>query len=271
MPKNILIVACLAMCLCVNVAIAKSRYEIGILLDLNDEEFAPIFDQLASEIIAVVGNDASINISLDNIKVNDFDIDLARKQYNEMLESNTDIILAFGPINNELLVQQKKHSKPTILFGAASTDVIDIGASRQVSGINNFTYILTSLSYKKDLEAFRNIFPFKRIGVVGGLGPWNTEASRATLDKIFAEMNVQYELIQYGSPALFAAQLDNVDSVYLAEGFGLHRAEIKQLADILLEKKLPSFSSFQVADVKDGWLATNQSNSILSACFDELP
>lgn len=267
MPKNILVVACLSMCLCFNVAIAKSHYEIGILLDINNEEFAPIFDQLASEIIAVVGNDASINISLDNIKVNNFDIDLARKQYNEMLDSSTDIILAFGPINNELLVQQKKHSKPTILFGAANTDVIGIDASRQVSGIHNFTYILASLSYKKDLEDFRNIFPFKRIGVVGGLGPWNTEASRVTLDKIFTGMNIQYELIQYQSPALFAAQLDSVDSVYLAEGFGLRRAEIKQLADILLEKKLPSFSSFQVADVKDGWLATNQSDSNFERLF----
>ncbi|MFT6711653.1 MAG: outer membrane protein [Arenicella sp.] len=267
LPKKILLVACLSMCFCFNPVVAKSRYEIGILLDLNNEEFTPILDQLASEIVAVVGNDASINISVDNIKVNNFDIDLARKHYNEMLKSNTDIILAFGPINNELLVQQKKHSKPTILFGAANTDVIDIDASKQVSGINNFTYILASLSYNKDLDDFRNIFPFKRIGVVGGLGPWNTEASRSTLDNIFAEMNVQYELIQYGSPALFATQLDNVDSVYLAEGFGLRRAEIKQLADILLAKKLPSFSSWQVADVKDGWLATNQSDSNFERLF----
>ena len=267
LPMKIVLVACLSMCFCVHIAKARDHYEIGILLDLNNEEFSPIFTQLASEIIAVVGNDASINISTDNIKVNNFDIDLARKHYNEMLKSNIDIILAFGPINNELLVQQRMHSKPTILFGAANTDVIKIDASRQVSGINNFTYILASLSYKKDLEDFRNIFPFKRVGVVGGLGPWNTEATRDALDKIFSEMNAQYELIQYGSPALFATQLDNVDSVYLAEGFGLPRAEIKQLADILLEKKLPSFSSSQVMHVKDGWLATNQSDSNFERLF----
>ena len=265
--KPLVFVVCVLLCFCIETAVAKRSYEVGILLDFNNQEFAPIFEQLASEIIAVVGNDASINISTDNIKVNNFDIELARKHYHEMLKSNADIILAFGPVNNELLVQQQKHSKPTILFGAVNTDVITLDASRKVSGVHNFTYILTSLSYKKDLEDFRNIFPFKRIGVVGGLGPWNTKATRGALEKIFAEMGVQYELIQYGSPALFATQLDSVDSVYLVEGFGLPRAEIKQLADIMLEKKLPSFTSSQVADVRAGWLATNQSDSNFERLF----
>jgi len=267
MSRAILFISLVVLGLSHNVALAKSHYEIGILLDFNNEEFAPIFEQLVSEIEAVVGNDASIKISSHNIKVNNFDIDLAQQHYQDLLKSNTDIILAFGPVNNELLVHQKRHIKPTILFGAVNTDVIDLNAGKQTSGIDNFTYILTSLSYRKDLDDFRSLFPFKRIGVVGGLGPWNTQANRTTLERIFSEMNVQYELIQYGSPALFRTQIDNVDAIYLVEGFGLPRAEIKQLADILLEEKLPSFSSSQVADVVDGWLATNQSNSNFERLF----
>lgn len=253
---------------CASVAIAKDHYEIGVLADFDNEEFSPVFDQLASEIIAVIGNDASLNISADNIRVNNFDIDLAREHYDEMLSSNIDIILAFGPINNELLMQQKRHSKPTILFGVANTDVIDIDASVQVSGIDNFTYILTSLSYKKGLEDFRKIFPYKRIGIIGGFGPWDIEESRRTLlDQMFAEMDVQYELIEYSSLALFETQIEDVDSVYLAEGFGLRRAEVKALADLLLKKKIPSFTSSRIRDVRDGWLATNSSDSNFGRLF----
>jgi outer membrane protein TolC len=248
-------------------ALAQRTYEIGVLVDYKNDEFIPIFDQLRSEIVAVVGSDANIVFSKQGILANNFDIKLARRQYQELQKSSVDIILAFGPINNEVIVNQKSYPKPTILFGAVNTDVVDIDAAKRVSGIRNFTYILLSNSYRKDMLDFRTIFPFERVGVIGAYGPWDTVETRDVLDSVFAEIGAEYELLTYESPQQLEQELENVDSVYMAEGFGILRAEVKELADIFIRKKLPSFTNTATSDVRDGWLATNQSDSSFERLF----
>ena len=237
------------------------------MVDYTNVEFKPIFEQLFSEIKAVVGNDATIKISPQGILVNNFDSDTARKQYADLLKGEVDIILAFGPTNNDVIVKQSNYPKPTILFGAVNTDIVPIDSGKTVSGIKNFTYILLSSSYRKDLQDFRSIFPFKKVGVIGAYGPWDTAQTRRALDSVFAEIGAEYSLLQYESPQQLASELGDVDSVYLAEGFGILQSEVKQMADIFIEKRIPSFTNTAASDVRDGWLATNQSDSSFERLF----
>lgn len=246
---------------------AAKTYKIGLLVDYRSPDFKPMFDQLAHEIIAVVGNSATIEFQATEMKVNDFDVDLARKQYLSMLESDTDIILAFGPVNNEVISHLSVHQKPTILFGTVNTDVISIDPNKKVSGVDNFTYVVVPSSYKKDLQDFQSIYPFKRVGVVGAYQPWESEQLRQSLTETFVELGAEYEIIGYQSLSQFAESIGNVDAIYMAEGFGIPYAEIKQMAKLLIEKKLPSFTSTQVLDVENGWLATNQSDAYFERLF----
>ena len=54
--------------------------------------------------------------------------------------------------------------------------------------------------------------------------------------------------------------LKNVDAVYLAEGFFLSNEEISLLVKTLIDNKIPSFTNTGIDDVKNGLMATNQSN-----------
>ena len=127
--------------LCQTIAQDKRTYKVGILVDRTNPELAPLINKLKNEVKAVVGEDAIIVFPEDAILINNFDLERARNNYNQLLASDVDIILAFGVLNNEIISALAVHQKPTILFGAVNRDVQQLDLSKTSSGIENFTYL----------------------------------------------------------------------------------------------------------------------------------
>ncbi|MCH2189643.1 MAG: TolC family protein [Gammaproteobacteria bacterium] len=244
--------------------------DVGLLLDFSGEEYTPLLRDLRSEIKAVVGSDAEVRFNQKYQLVNDFDANTAKSQYETLVKSDVDIILAFGPTNNKLITSQESFPKPTILFGVVNSDLIDTADNRQTSGVENFSYIVTPISYQNDLETFKQIFPAKKIGVIAVHGTFDNPRSRASLDKTFEELDASYELISYTSIESLAEQINDVDAVYLAEGFGISNSEMEEMATLFLSKNLPSFSSYQPNVIELGWLATNLTEASLERIFRRL-
>ncbi len=61
--------------------------------------------------------------------------------------------------------------------------------------------------------------------------------------------------------------LNDIDALYLAGGYYLNDKEIRQLADILIIQKIPSFTANPIDDVENGILATNHDKSALEQFF----
>ena len=89
----------------VNVA-QKKTYSIGILLDNRTEELNPLLLQLQDQIKAVVGEDANIVFPEGSILVNNSNLQKAESNYQQLLNDDTGIILAFGVINNKVIRNQ---------------------------------------------------------------------------------------------------------------------------------------------------------------------
>ena len=82
-------------------AYAQSNiYQVGFLLDKNTIEISDLIVGLSDEILAVVGEDAVIEFPESSKLVNNFDSDQALNNYNTLLQNDTDIIIAFGIVNN---------------------------------------------------------------------------------------------------------------------------------------------------------------------------
>ena len=111
---------------------------IGILVDFSTDDIQALFVQMQNEIVSVVGEDAII--SFKGVLENNLSLETARENYETLLNEDIDIILAFGTINSLVITGLKDHKKPTILFGAVNSDIVDIDKDNQTSGINNFTY-----------------------------------------------------------------------------------------------------------------------------------
>ncbi|MEO0528654.1 MAG: TolC family protein, partial [Bacteroidota bacterium] len=238
---------------------------IGFLVDSSSEETKGLFVRLQTEIKAVVGEDAKV-VFTDPL-VNRYDLDKAQKNYEALLNDNTDIIVAFGTINNIIITQQEIHKKPTILFGAVNKDLISIDEDKQSSGIQNFTYLIVSQSYKDDLETFKKLSDFKNVGILVEDFLPKVLPLKETLDRELEEIGASYTLIPFANISDIEANLDEIDAVYFAGGFFLTPEENKQLAKTFIQRKLPSFTSNGIDDVEQGILATNESSENIDQFF----
>ena len=239
---------------------------IGILTDYTSDETGGLFGQLQNEVKSVVGQDATI--AFGGVLENGFDMTKAQSNYNTLInDTDTDIILAFGTINNLVITGQKAHQKPTILFGAVNNDVVTIDGSKQASEVDNFTYLITSQSYKKDLQTFKSLYDYKNIGILVEDFLPGAIPLKETLDKVVSTLGASYKLIPFANIDDIKNDIEGLDAVYLAGGFLLSPEEIKELADFFIANRLPSFTATNIQDVTQGLMATNQADENLNQFF----
>ncbi len=241
----------------------KKTYNIGILLDHKTLELEPILLKLEKQVKAVVGEDATIVFSRKRIVSNNFNLAKARANYQEMLSNDTDIILAFGSINNTIINQQKSYKKPTILFGAVNKNLNTIDIRKKTSGVHNFTYLIDQKSYTEDLKKLHELTSFTKVGILVDKQLIDILPIEKTFDKVLDSLKAKHVIIPFQSVADITSNLNGIDAVYLAGGFFLTTAEVTELAGVLINKKIPSFTINGPDQVKNGLMATYQSDENL--------
>ena len=249
------------------VAQSKNTYKVGILVDFTSEETTPLFDRLQTEITSVVGEDAVISFPSENILVNNYNLQKARENYNLLIEDDTDIILAFGPVNNEIISNIDQHLKPTILFGAVNRDLSELDFTKATSGIDNLTYLIESESFEEDLKKFKELTNFKNLGIAVEEAVVDILPFKAVFDKELKALEASYKLIPFNTVGDIISNLEGIDAIYIAGGFFISKEENKRLAKTFIDKKIPSFTINGREDVRDGLMATNQSDENLDQFF----
>ncbi len=238
---------------------------IGLLTDKDTPEVQPLLEQLKTEISAVLGQDKTV--SFKEVLSNNYNLETARANYQSLVHSDADIILAFGVMDNIVLSQQESYTKPVIVFGSINSDFINLQPEQRTSGINNITYIIAPLSYKKDLEAFKTIYDYRNIGILIDDYVIDALPLETIFDPYFQKEGKQYRLIPLSKNGISPSNLEGIDAVYLAGGFEFSNTQFEKLTSIINTKKLPSFSANRVKDVERGILATNQPQTNLDQFF----
>ncbi|MGI9553164.1 MAG: TolC family protein [Aurantibacter sp.] len=245
----------------------KQTYDIGILLDFRTEETDPLLDRLQLEITSVVGEDAIVNFPEENILVNNYSLQKAQDNYDRLLANETDIILAFGPVTNQIVDRVTDHLKPTILFGAINRDFSAIDLTKNTSGIHNLTYLVESESFKEDLTKFKELTNFKKLGIVIEKGLVDILPYEEVYDRELRTLDAEYRLIPFTTVSDITSNLEGIDAVYIAGGFFMTKEENLLLAKTFIDKKLPSFTINGTDDVADGIMATYQTGENLDQFF----
>ena len=250
----------------------KPTYQVGMLIDLVVPELNPLLDELKEEITAVVGEDAIIEFPEQLILVNELNIEKAQQNYEDLINSEADLILAFGLVNNAIITQKNTFPKPTILFGAVNKDFenLDLELAEQGSGVENFSFLISSRSYKKDIATFYELTGFNNLAIAIQKPFIEVYPYQEFFEKEFEKFDAEFTLISYENYEDIARSLDQFDALYLAEGFYLSRADIAKLAEDCISLRIPSFSGMSIDDVQGGMLATIQSEDNLSQLFRRL-
>lgn len=237
----------------------KKTIDIGILLDKRTLKIDSLLHQMKWQISAVVGEDAVIRFPNEYLLTNEFSSEKALINYRD-LTAKTDLILAFGLVNANVLGDLDTFDNPTILFGALNKDLSNLELSQQTSGTENFTYLIKKESYLDDLKVFQKLTGFKKVGVLIE----RPLVKRLNVDEVFSsifqELKADFKIIPFDSVGDISDGLVDVDAVYMAGGFLLNQEEVKKLAQLIIDKKLPSFTSLGTEAVHQGIMATNQSD-----------
>ena len=266
--KNNLFVLLILFCFFSVYGQVKPTFKVGILLDISNEESQSLlFDKLKNEIQAVVGEDATIEFPVDKVLINHFDLERAKSNHQTLLNDDTDIILAFGVMNNEVISKLNEHAKPTILFGSINSDLHELDLTQSTSKIKNFTFLIESESFQKDLEKFKELSNFQNLGIAVDAPITEILPFKETFDKILAGLDANYKLIPFDSVDDIIGNYDGLDAVYMAGGFFLSDEEVQKLAKSLIEEKLPSFTVNGPYDVKNGFMATMEAEENLDQIF----
>ncbi len=238
---------------------------IGILADKSSEETKPLLAKLQTEIKGVVGQNATIIFK--DVLENKFNTETAKLNYQTLLDSDTDIILAFGVINTIIIDKEEKYPKPVILFGSANSDFYDFPEDQKTSGVHNITYLIAPFSYTDDLDVFKSLFNYKKIGIVIDDFIPEILPVKKLFDDYFSKNGGSYKLISLQKDGNISDDLSDIDAVYLAGGFYLNENQFKTLITSINTKRLPSFSAYSKEDVEKGILASNQPETNIDQFF----
>lgn len=246
---------------------SQTSYNIGILLDEKSPETDSLLILLETEIQAVVGEDALITFPEESILFNNFDLQKAIENYNALINNNTDIILSLGSLNSVVVGQQEVHLKPTIVFGFINNEFFEIDSTKINSGIDNLIYLITPHSFPDDLKKLKDLTNFQTVGVVVEKSILEALLMTDFFDREVAKLDASYKIIPYKTIEDIINNLEGIDAVYLTDGFFFSNEEIKRLAQVLIDKNLPSFTNTSIEDVINGLMATNRPSSNLTQFF----
>ena len=246
----------------------KNRYNVGFLFDKQTTEVTQLLFSLQDEIKAVVGEDAIIEYAAENVLVNQYNLEKANLNYQTLLNNDTDIIIAFGLVNNQLISNLSDHKKPTILFGAVNNDFDHFTDNNTTSGVFNFTYLIAPQSFKEDLQALKQLTSFTKISIAVQQNLLELFPYKEVFDLEAKTLGFSYNIIPYqDANDIINGITTDIDAFYLASGFFLTPDEITKISASLIEKKIPSFTTTNTKDVAHGLMATNQSSSNINQFF----
>lgn len=263
MRKHFVLLVCLF--IATNIFSQKKTITIGILADKSSEQTQPLLEQLKTEIKAVVGQNASIIFK--DVLENGFNPEVAKSNYQTLLNDDTNIILSFGVVDNIVMSRETSYPKPTIVFGSVNRDFIDFPKNQKTSEVNNINYLIAPISYKDDLEVFKSIYNFKKVGIIVDDYLQEILPLKNLFDAYFSKNESDYKLIPISNNTDISNSLNDVDAVYVAGGFYKSNEELKKLINSINAKKLPSFSAFEKRTVEQGILATNQPDTNINQFF----
>ena len=221
--------------------IDKRDLHIGLLLDFS----APAIDTgnklvyLKEEIHKVLGSEKSVYFTSEHIH---FSAELA--DYLSLVnDAAVDMIIAVGPASAGILTAYGDFPKPTIAVGILDAEMQQIPlAGPGVSGIENFTYVLSTHPLRKNLEAFRRIHPFRHLAVIVSGYLRDRPGLESFFGHLVSAYGAELELVFWSSEEGLPALSDAVDSVYLAMVLDRTPDEVARLAAFLVDRKLPSLA-----------------------------
>lgn len=225
----------------------SQNIQIGVVTDFDrGPKLDSLLQVLAYEVDQALGTSKKASLNVDQVVYGVLNLNQAQSGYNSVL-SNSDLVILIGGISVKGAVVLNEFSKPTIGIGIIDPLLQGIPYANGTSGVPNFTYIRSTQELTKELQYFKYLFPFEKLGILTNLNTAVTVdegKGLSYIDSLAALLSCEIELIPVGKnvASSFEGFSEDIDAVYLSMLDGKTTEDISQIGDFLKTRKLPSFS-----------------------------
>lgn len=238
----------------------KKTVTIGVVADGDWSGMQRFIQTLRSETQMLLQSQYKISLSPSNILYSQWKPQTIRQNIQQMLKRpGIDVVIGIGPLTSHLLASNGAYPKPVIATTIINPQLQKLPlSSKNTSGVNNLTYLVSPYVPKRDLEVFHNLYPFKKVGIL--LSEEIMQAMpfvKTYFEQKTKDIGASYQLISTGTKAQTALNKlgKDLDAIYLGAVFRMSDEETQKLIAGVNAKKLPSFSLLGSSDVAKGVLA----------------
>jgi outer membrane protein TolC len=235
-------------CLACNLPAKGQEFSLGVITDYpQSSDLDSVMRLMVSQIDQTVGSAKKITLSPINVSYSNTNLTDAAKNY-ITLAKQVDLVLLIGSNTLKGVLGQGKFLVPTFGLGVTDPAIEDIPYVDGTSGIANFTYIWSSNGLEVDLTEFKKIAPYTHLSIITSTGTaqsLQSAASQVHLKNLEQKLNTQIKILAVGADMLLDLEkLDTLtDAVYISEIGVRSTLEVKALANQLMEKGIPSFTT----------------------------
>jgi outer membrane protein len=254
------LLALLALCLLVAPAAAQeSVVRVGMVADGSWERDAEFQLTLEEEIRRLTQHDFDVRFAAEKRSAADWTPAGVEQAIEGLLtDPEVDLLITIGPLSAHNLAGRESLPKPVVAAFALDPTLQGLPLSEGTSGRANFNYIVYGSGTSQKLHTFAEVAPFKSLAILVSEhylkdDPTVAERLTATAQTVGAVALV----VPVGdSPADAAAGIAaETDAVFVGPLFHWTTAQVRDLAGLLVDRKLPSFSSVGRQEVAAGILA----------------
>lgn len=222
--------------------------QLGIVTDIEaGDRLTYISQTLQQEIQKTIGSAYQLVVLPANTLYSGFDLDRASRLY-DSLTRRCDLVILFGGVSIKGAQSLGSFPIPTIGLGVLSTKFQEIPITPAgSSGVENFSYILTTQDLQNELINFKELTDFQHLGLIFDsrtAEAFNGGVAFSTIQAFADSLGITISLIGLGSDLNQDLQeiSPDIDAAYLAISYERPEEDIAKISQRLIDHKLPSFS-----------------------------
>ncbi|UCE02015.1 MAG: TolC family protein [Candidatus Latescibacterota bacterium] len=233
---------------------------IGMAVDGPTTRANEVRDLFQDEIREILTGEFEVQFPDDKYLAGDWSRASARRSLEQLLaDAQVDLILAMGILVGAEALERGPLAKPTIVPFVLDSEIPGLPLRNGTSGVHNLTYVATPGRIVRDLKAFTEITPIRKLAVVASANIVESFASVGDhFEREARELGIEESVTistRADVDAVLAQIPSDVDGVYILPLLQLDNDEFARLAAGINQRGLPSFSLFGREEVELGVLA----------------
>jgi len=232
---------------------------IGLIIDGPWGEENQMLESIKREVHDLTAGEFDVQFPADKTVQTDWTIGKIRAGLDRLLaDPGVDMIITLGSISSNEVCHRTELAKPVIAPYIIDAAFQKLPIKDGKSGVKNLNYISVPATFKRDMQIFKDIVPFKNLVVLINqylidAFPKLDQCCKETLE----ELNLDVEIIGIRESIQEALNKlpQTVEAVYILPLPHFKDEQYKNLADALIDQKLPSFAYGGAERVEQGILA----------------